>query len=102
MPKKTERGTLWDFLTSFLSPSVKKIKGGTLRGKKFFGEVSQSNNSHRKHECFANITYFARRCNEFHAGGGEGGDTKHFVAMAIKFVLFRPQGLLSQVGVGET
>ena len=42
MPKKTERGTLWDFPTSILSQNSKKIEGGTLWGKKFTGKkVSQ-------------------------------------------------------------
>ena len=30
MPKKTERRTLWDFSTSILSGSIKKLKGGPL------------------------------------------------------------------------
>ena len=33
MPKTTESGTLWDFLTSILSPSITKIKGGTFEEK---------------------------------------------------------------------
>ena len=42
MPKKTERGTFWDFLTSILSPNIKKNAGGTLWGKFFFEKkVSQ-------------------------------------------------------------
>ena len=32
MPKKTERGTLWDFPTSILSQNSKKSEGGTLWG----------------------------------------------------------------------
>ena len=35
MPKKTERGILWDFPTSSLSENSKEIEGGTLWGKKF-------------------------------------------------------------------
>ena len=43
MPKKTERGALWDFLTSILSQNIKKNAGGTLWGKNFFSKrkVSQ-------------------------------------------------------------
>ena len=33
MPKKTERGTLWDFPTSILSQNIKKMQGDPL-GKK--------------------------------------------------------------------
>ena len=40
MPKKTERGTLWDFLTSILSQNIKKNAGGTLWGKNFFRKKS--------------------------------------------------------------
>ena len=40
MPKKTERGTLWDFSTSILSQNSKKIEGDPL-GKKFPKKVSQ-------------------------------------------------------------
>ena len=35
MPKKTERGTLWDFSTSILSQNSKKIEGGPF-GEKFY------------------------------------------------------------------
>ena len=35
MPKKTERGTLWDFPTSILSQNSKKIEGGPFEEKKF-------------------------------------------------------------------
>ena len=28
MPKKTERGTLWNFLPSNLSENIKKLEGG--------------------------------------------------------------------------
>ena len=38
MPKKTERGTLWDFSTSILSQNIKKNAGGTLWGKFFFSK----------------------------------------------------------------
>ena len=34
MPKKTERGTLWDFLTSILSQNIKECRR-TLWGKFF-------------------------------------------------------------------
>ena len=34
MPKKIERGTLWDFPTSILSQNIKKMQGDPL-GKKF-------------------------------------------------------------------
>ena len=34
MPKKTERGTFWDFSTSILSQNSKKNEGGTLWWKK--------------------------------------------------------------------
>ena len=37
MPKKTERGTLWDFLTSILSQNIKKNARGTF-GEKLFSE----------------------------------------------------------------
>ena len=40
MPKKTERGNLWDFLTSILSQNIKKNAGGTLWGKIFFRKKS--------------------------------------------------------------
>ena len=35
MPKKTERGTFWDFSTSILSQNSKKMKGGPFGGKNF-------------------------------------------------------------------
>ena len=35
MPKKTERGTLWDFSTSMLSQNIKKLKGDPLAKKIF-------------------------------------------------------------------
>ena len=34
MPKKTERGTLWDFPTSILSQNIKKMQGGPFEEKK--------------------------------------------------------------------
>ena len=37
MPKKTERGALWDFSTSILSQNIKKIQGG-LWGTFFSGK----------------------------------------------------------------
>ena len=40
MPKKTERGTLWDFSTSIKSQNIKKNAGGTLWGKIFFRKKS--------------------------------------------------------------
>ena len=40
MPKKTERGTLWDFSTSILSQNFKKNAGGTLWGEFFFRKKS--------------------------------------------------------------
>ena len=40
MPKKTERGALWDFSTSILSQNIKKIQGG-LWGTFFREKVSQ-------------------------------------------------------------
>ena len=41
VPKKTERGTLWDFPTSGLSQNTKKIEGGPF-GEKISGKkVSQ-------------------------------------------------------------
>ena len=39
MPKKTERGTLWDFSTSILSQNIKKMQGGPF-GEKFIFEKS--------------------------------------------------------------
>ena len=42
MPKKTERGALWDIPTSILSRNSKKIEGGTLWGKKIFPEKSHN------------------------------------------------------------
>ena len=39
MPKKTEKGTLWDSSTSILSQNSKKIEGGPI-GKTFFPEKS--------------------------------------------------------------
>ena len=39
MPKKTERGTLWDFSTSILSQNIKKCRGDPL-GKFFFRKKS--------------------------------------------------------------
>ena len=41
MPKKTERGTLWDFPTSILSQNSKKIEGGPV-GEKFPEKKSRS------------------------------------------------------------
>ena len=41
MPKKTERGTLWDFSTSILSQNIKKMQGDPL-GKIFFEKKSRS------------------------------------------------------------
>ena len=37
MPRKTEKGTLWDFPTSFRSQNIKKMQGGPF-GEKFFPE----------------------------------------------------------------
>ena len=37
VPKKTERGTLWDFPTSGLSQNTKKIEGGPF-GEKISGK----------------------------------------------------------------
>ena len=39
--KKTERGTLWDFLTSILSQNIKKMQGGPF-GENFFFEKKVS------------------------------------------------------------
>ena len=39
MPKKTERGTLWDFSTFILSQNIKKTHGDPL-GKNFFRKKS--------------------------------------------------------------
>ena len=36
MTKKLERRTLWNFLTSFLSQNIKKLKGGPIGKKGFF------------------------------------------------------------------
>ena len=41
IPKKTERGTLWDFPTSILSQNSKKIEGGPFGGKFFRKKVTQ-------------------------------------------------------------
>ena len=41
MPKKTERGTLWDFLTFILSQNIKKMQGGPF-GEFFFEKKSRS------------------------------------------------------------
>ena len=41
MPKKTERGTLWDFSTSVLSENSKKMKRGPFEGKKNRKKVAQ-------------------------------------------------------------
>ena len=41
MPKKTERGTLWDFSTSILSQNSKKLKGDPLEKYFFPKKVSQ-------------------------------------------------------------
>ena len=41
MPKKTERGDLWDFSTSILSQNIKKLKGGPFGEKKNRKKVSQ-------------------------------------------------------------
>ena len=38
MPKKTERGTLWDFSTSILSQNIIKNAGETLWGKSIFSK----------------------------------------------------------------
>ena len=35
MPKKTERGALWDFSTSILSQNIKKMQGGPFGEKNF-------------------------------------------------------------------
>ena len=40
MPKKTERGTLWDFSFSILSENIKKLKGDP--SVIFFRKISQS------------------------------------------------------------
>ena len=37
MPKKTERGTIWDFSKSILSKNIKKLKVGPF-GEKFLFE----------------------------------------------------------------
>ena len=42
MPKKTERGTLWDFLTSILLQNSKKLKGAFRGEKSFFEKKSHS------------------------------------------------------------
>ena len=39
MPKKTERGTLWDISTSILSQNIKKNAGGPF-GEIFFSKKS--------------------------------------------------------------
>ena len=41
MPKKTERGTLWDFSTSIPSQNIKKLKGDPLGKNLFFEKKSQ-------------------------------------------------------------
>ena len=38
MPKKTERGTIWDFSKSILSKNIKKLKVGPFGEKQFFFE----------------------------------------------------------------
>ena len=48
VPKKTERGTFWDFSTSILSQNIKKNAGGTLWGNFFFEKkVSQCRKNER-------------------------------------------------------
>ena len=42
MPKKTERGALWDFSTSILSQNIKKRQGGPFGKKNFFRKKSRS------------------------------------------------------------
>ena len=42
MPKKTERGTLWDFPSSILSQNSKKIEGGPFEEKNFPEKKSRS------------------------------------------------------------
>ena len=42
MPKKTERGTLWDFPTSILSQNRKKIEGGPFGEKNVSGKKSHN------------------------------------------------------------
>ena len=49
MPKKTERGGLWDFSTSILSQNIKKCRGEPF-GENFFFEkkVSQCRKNERE------------------------------------------------------
>ena len=42
MPKKTDRGALWDFSTSILPQNIKKLKGGPFGEKFVRKKVSQS------------------------------------------------------------
>ena len=42
VPKKIERGTLWNFPTSILSQNSKKLKGGPFGDKKNFEKKSHS------------------------------------------------------------
>ena len=51
MPKKTERGTLWDFSTSILSQNIKKMQGGPFVEKFFFEKkVSQCRKKNERGE----------------------------------------------------
>ena len=42
MPKKTERGGLWDFPTSILPQNNKKMQGGPFEEKFFSKKMSRS------------------------------------------------------------
>ena len=62
MPKKTERGTLWDFLTSILSQNIKKMQGGPFGEKFCFEKTSRSAEKKERGEpSVSSVRYVTRK-----------------------------------------
>ena len=63
MPKKTERGTLWDFSTSILSQNIKKMQGGPPLGKFFSKKKSRSAEKNERGTLWSRPVWYVMREN---------------------------------------
>ena len=78
VPKKTERGTLWNFPTSILSQNSKKLKGGPFGDKKKFRKKSRTVPKKTQRGTLWNFPTSILSQNSKKLKGGPFGDKKKF------------------------
>ena len=63
MPKQTERGTLWDFPTSILSQTAKKLVGGPFGKNFFFRKKSHNAEKTERGTLWSRLVWYVTREN---------------------------------------